>query len=278
MKLSTHGLAPAPHYSSDSNFENTWAATMSAPGATLLKPVLVAALGCLVLYGCGTQKGTSEQAPAGSAVGAQPQDPSSPGGDQEMRFLALMTRTAQGCTPDAPNPTGGGGVPKPEDLPGAEAVPTPRYGPGQTPPGVPNADGDIPVPLDDPAPPAKPAAGSTGSGPVGEVPLTGVEECVAGEHVKRVGDAFKNKGTTGHEAMHKQLTDLDYPAARIHRMPDHAGAPRMRIDLRTMGGHLALEVTASGSGAVAEAFGAPETEDVEVADVTRGPSPDAPAS
>ncbi|MFC9819420.1 hypothetical protein ACFWG6_08185 [Streptomyces erythrochromogenes] len=61
-------------------------------------------------------------------------------------------------------------------------------------------------------------------------------------------------------------------------MPDHAGAPWMRIDLRTMGGHLALEVTASGSGAVAEAFGAPETEDVEVADVTRGPSPDAPAS
>ncbi|MFE1894868.1 hypothetical protein [Streptomyces yangpuensis] len=244
---------------------------------TLVKPVLVAAVGCLVLSGCGTQENTPERAPAGNAAGARAQGPSSPGGDQESRFLALMTRTAQGCAPDATG-GGGGGAPRPEDLPGAEAVPTPRYGPGTTPPGVPNADGDIPVALDDPAPASQPAAGATGSGPAGEVPLTGVEKCVGGEHVKRVADAFRNTKAAGYEALRKQLTDLDYPASRIHRMPDHAGAPRIRVDLRTMGGRVALEVTGTGSGVVAEAFGAPETEDVKVTDVRRGAGPDAPAS
>ncbi|MFF8261562.1 hypothetical protein [Streptomyces virginiae] len=245
---------------------------------SLFKPVLAAALGCMVLSGCGAQNDTPEHASAGSTVGDEPRDPSSPGGDQEVRFIALMSRTAQGCGPAAQNGTGGGGVPKPEDLPGAEAVPTPRYGPGQTPPGVPNADGDIPVPLDDAAPPSKPAGGSASPAPAREVPLTGTEKCVGAEHVKRVGDAFKGAKPTGYEAMQKQLTGLDYPLSRIHRMPDRAGAPRVRVDLRVMGGHVALEVTAGGSGVVAEAFGAPETEDVKVADVTRGPGPDAPNS
>ncbi|MFD6229271.1 hypothetical protein ACFWFZ_20730 [Streptomyces sp. NPDC060232] len=246
---------------------------------TLLKPVLAAALGCLVLSGCGTPNVTPERASAGSTVGEEPQDPSSPGDDQEVRFLALMTRTAQGCAPDAAKgTTGGGGVPKPEDLPGAEAVPTPRYGPGRTPPGVPNADGDIPVPLDDPAPATKPAAGSGSPATAPEVPLNGAEKCVGGEHVKRVGEAFKGTKPAGYEAMHQQLTGLGYPASRIHRMPDRAGAPRVRIDLRAMGGHVALEVTAGDGGVVAEAFGAPETEDVKVTDVTRGTGADAPAS
>ncbi len=36
-----------------------------------------------------------------------------------------MTRITQGCTPDAPNGSGSGGVPQPEDLPGWEGAPTP---------------------------------------------------------------------------------------------------------------------------------------------------------
>ncbi|WP_158717906.1 hypothetical protein [Streptomyces sp. NRRL F-2664] len=241
---------------------------------TLLKPVWAAALGCLVLSGCGAAQDTPDQAPAGSTAGAAPH---APGSEGEMRFLALMTRTAQGCAPGSPNGTDGG-VPRPEDLPGAEAVPTPRYGPGRTPPGVPNADGDIPVPLDDPAPPAVSASTPAGSGPAPEVPLTGVEECVGAEHVKRVSGALGAAKPADHEALRQQLTQLDYPAPRIHRMPDRAGAPRVRVDLRTMGGHVALEVTASGSGVVVEAFGSPENEDVRVVDVTRGARPETPAS
>jgi hypothetical protein len=197
--------------------------------------------------------------------------------DPEMRFLALLNRVTSACVPDAPSDKGGDGVPEPEDLPGEEATPTPRYGPGETPPGVPNAEGDIPVPVDDPAP-AKPTADSTGPKSVKEVPLTGVEKCSGNEHAKRVSEAFENTKTTSYQAMRKRLTTLDYPASRIHRMPNHAGAPRARLDLRFMGSHVALEVTGTGSGVIVETFGAPETEDVKVTDVQRKPDLDAPTS
>lgn len=240
------------------------------------KTVLVAALGCMVLSGCGTQNAITGQTPAGSAVSATTAPDAPPSdNDPEMRFLALMTRITQGCSPDSPS--GSGGVPKPEDLPDWESAPTPRYGPGETPPGVPNAEGDIPVPLDDPAP-TKPAPDSTGPRPVKEVPLTGIEECSGSEHAKRVSEKFENTKTTSYQEMHKKLTGLDYPASQIHQMPNRAGAPRARLDLRMMGSHLALEVTGTSSGVIVEAFGAPETEDVKVTDVQRKPKLDAPTS
>lgn len=240
------------------------------------KPVLVAALGCMVLSGCGTQHATTDQTPAGSAVSATtPRNTPSSDNDPDTRLLGLMTRITQGCAPDAPNDNDD--VPNPEDLPGWEGSSTPRYGPGETPPGIPNAEGDIPVPLDDPAPP-KPNPDSTGPKPVKEVPLTGTEKCSGSEHAQRVSEAFKNTKTTSYLAMHKKLTSLDYPASRIHRMPNHAGAPRARLDLRMMGSHLALEVTGTTSGVIVEAFGAPEAENVEVTDVKRKPKLDAPTS
>ncbi|MFF3341898.1 hypothetical protein [Streptomyces flavidovirens] len=245
---------------------------------SLPKPVLVAALGCMVLSGCGTQNATTGQTPAGSAVSAKtPQDAPPGDHDQEMRFLALMTRITQACAPDAPNASGTGGAPKPEDLPGWEDAPAPAYGPGETPPGVPNAGGGIPVPLDDPAA-SEPAPDFTGPKPLKEVPLTGIEKCTGDEHAQRVSEAFQNTKTTGYRAMRRKLTDLDYPASRIHRMPDHAGAPRARLDLRVLGSHLALEVTGTSSGVIVEAFGASETEDVKVTEVKRKPKLDAPTS
>lgn len=241
---------------------------------SLPKHVLVVLLGCMVLTGCGTQEATTDHTPAGSAVSATtPPDAPPNGDDPEMRFLALTTRVTQGCAPDTPHGAGSGGVPGPEDLSGA---PAPAYGPGETPPGVPSAEGDIPVPVPDPAP-SKPTPGSAGPMSVEAVPLTAIEKCSGNEHAQRIGEAFTNT-TTGYQAMHKTLTGLDYPASRVHRMPDHAGAPRARLDLRMMGSHLALEVTRTTSGVIVEAFGAPETEDVKVTDVRRKPEPDAPAS
>ncbi|WP_426568840.1 hypothetical protein [Streptomyces canus] len=242
------------------------------------KSVLAAALGCMVLSGCGARNAATEQLPVGSAVSATTA-PDAPtiDGDPETRFLALMTRVTQNCAPDAPGVSGSDGVPRPEDLPGYEGEVTPGYGPGETPPGVPNAEGDIPVPLEDPAPPTPaptPTLDSTGRTPVDEVPLTGVEECSGGEHAQRVGEAFGNTETAGYQVMQTKLAGLDYPAARIHRMPDRAGAPRARLDLRVMGSHLALEVTGTTNGVLVEAFGAPETEDVKVTDVRRVPQPE----
>ncbi|MGW4995697.1 hypothetical protein ACWEQ3_50525 [Streptomyces mirabilis] len=49
-------------------------------------------------------------------------------------------------------------------------------------------------------------------------------------------------------------------------MPNHAGAPRARPDLRLIGSHLALEITGTSTRMVVGAFGAPETQDVKVTD------------
>ncbi|MBT2445277.1 hypothetical protein J7E93_35380 [Streptomyces sp. ISL-36] len=247
---------------------------------SLPKTLLVAALGCVILSGCGVQNAATDRTPAGSTVSATtPVDAPPSDSDPEMRFLALMTRITQGCAPDAPSGggRGSGGVPAPEDLPGWESAPPPRYGPGETPPGVPNADGDIPVPLEDPGP-SKPTSDSTGPKPVKEVPLTGIEMCSGNEHAKRVSEAFKNTRTTSYQAMQKKLVGLDYPASRIHRMPSPAGVPRARLDLRMMGSHVVVEISGTSSGVITETFGAPETEDVKVTEVKRKPKPDAPTS
>ncbi|MEV7179053.1 hypothetical protein [Kitasatospora sp. NPDC093679] len=190
-----------------------------------------------------------------------------------MRFLALVTRIMQKCAPNALSDKGGGVVPGPGEPAAAEEEVPPRYGPGQTPPGTPDADGDIPVPLPSDAPePSGSASAPAGAGPLGEVPLTGVDECAAGEHAERIREAFARTGATGFEAMRDRPTGLDHPASRLHRMPDRAGAPQVRIDLIFMGDNLALEVTGTGGGVTVEPFGASEREDVQVADVERTPT------
>ncbi|MEV6212784.1 hypothetical protein [Kitasatospora sp. NPDC051914] len=243
---------------------------------SLPKPVLAAAFGCLVLAGCAPQPNAAAgHTLAGSADSARnPAEALSNSSDPEMRFLALITRVMQKCAPNALADKGGGVVPRPEDLAAAGEEVTPRYGPGQTPPGTPNADGDIPVPLPSDAP--EPDSGPAGPKPVEEVPLTAVDECGAGEHAKRIREAFGSTRATGFEAMRDRLTGLDYPASRIHRMPDAAGALRVRVDLRFMGNNLALEVTGTSSGVIVEPFGASEREDVQVTEVQRTARPNTP--
>ncbi|MFF4276759.1 hypothetical protein [Streptomyces sp. NPDC001536] len=106
---------------------------------------LVVALGVAALTGCGTQQVTTGASGATGATG--------------------KTATTATCTSEARETDGD--VPRPEDLPGYESAPPPRYGPGETPPGVPDAHGDIPIELDDPAPSgsASKGAGSAGAEP-----------------------------------------------------------------------------------------------------------------
>ncbi|MDF3140669.1 MULTISPECIES: hypothetical protein [unclassified Streptomyces] len=240
---------------------------------SLPKPIVLAALGCLVLTACGTQGGGSDSSPAGNTVSTA----SPSGGASEVRFLKLMNRIAQQCTPDAPSDEGDGSAPRPEDLPGAEGITAPpAYGPGETPPGTPNGEGEIPVPVEDGQ--STPAPDAPAPAEVKEVPLSGVEKCSGDEHIKRISEKFTGTDVTSHTAMRRTLIGLGYPATRIHRMPDHAGAPRARLDLRALGSHLALEVTGTGTGVIAEAFGAPDDEGVNVLDVERKPNLDAPTS
>lgn len=110
---------------------------------------------------------------------------------------------------------------------------------------------------------------------VEEVPLNAVEKCRGKLHAERIHEAFSSTGANDYELLHEKLTALDYPAARIHWMPDHAGVPRARIDLRVAGGdHLAVEVNGYNTFVTVEAFGAPEG--VSVTDVRRNPVLDPP--
>lgn len=257
---------------------------------SLPKSLLLAVLGCVVLSGCGTRNATTDQALAGSGVqAATVPDAAASDDDQELRFMELLTRDVPRCNQYVADDKGmlpeglpsGGITPESEDLPGWEpGAPARMYGPGETLLGSSNAVEGVPVPLPDAPAPPEPDPDFTPPNPEEEVPLNAYEECFGSEEAQRVSEAFKNTKTADYEAMHKKLTELGYPAARIHRMPDHAGAPRARVDLRMMGGRLALEVTGTGSGVTVEAFGALETEDTNVAEVKRKPKPkqDAPAS
>ncbi|CAL9413924.1 hypothetical protein SUDANB58_01703 [Streptomyces sp. enrichment culture] len=239
----------------------------------LPKPVVVAAFGCLVLSlslsGCGSERAAGRPPARSAAPATDPLGAATGADDPELRAFTMLSRVMEDCGPDAPDGDGGSGaVPEPEDLPGWEDGAAPRYGPGGTPPGVPDAEGDTPVPPDAPAPP-EPSPVPTRSGPAGEVPLTDAEKCEGEAHARRIGEAFGGTGPTGHRQIREKLTGLDYLASWIHRMPDRAGAPRVRLDLRFMGGRLALEITGTRGGVTVEAFGAPEAEDVEVTDVVR---------
>ncbi|MEU2182954.1 hypothetical protein [Streptomyces thermolilacinus] len=237
---------------------------------SLPRPLLLAALACLALSGCGARRALDDHAAAATPPAVS---------DPELRYLELTDRVLRACAPHDPHDGARGVPPRPEDLPGWEGGSPPAYGPGETPPGVPGADGDIPVPL----PPDATAPPESDPSPVPppslqEVPLNGIEKCVGDEHARRVREAFRDTGTTSWRTMREKLTALDYPTRVIHRMPDRAGAPRARVDLRFMAGHAVLEVTGTGAGVRVEPFGAPETEDVKVTDVRRTPPPDRPGA
>ncbi|MFI7358200.1 hypothetical protein ACIBTP_30295 [Streptomyces avidinii] len=76
-----------------------------------------------------------------------------------------------------------------------------------------------------------------------EVPLTGAERCVADRHARRITEALRKAAPADHEALRTALAGLDYPAARIHRLP---GGDSTRVDLRLMGGLAVLEITGTG--------------------------------
>ncbi|MEU3689657.1 hypothetical protein [Streptomyces narbonensis] len=247
----------------------------------LAKIVLATALGSMALTACGTADATGKPPAKASAVGVEarpaakptpsptstrplPTDDLAKHSDPEMRFLALYSRVLDGCVP--------GGLPEPPADPAED-----EEIPSQNLPGGPKPEepGELPFPSDPPEPPSSsPEPAPTRSGPVEEVPLTAIDKCAGDAHAQRIHEAFDGAGPADQPALRKKLTALDYPPSRIHRMPDHGGSPRARIDLRFMGNNLVLEVTGTGSGVLVEPFGVPETMDVDVAKVKRKPGAD----
>jgi hypothetical protein len=80
------------------------------------------------------------------------------------------------------------------------------------------------------------------------VALTKLETCAGAEHARRIAEAFEGTGANGHPRLREKLTDLGYPASRIHRTADRSGGPQVRLDPRAMGSRLALEVTGTRTG------------------------------
>ncbi|MDX3521505.1 hypothetical protein [Streptomyces scabiei] len=160
--------------------------------------------------------------------------------DAEARFLARADLLSQSCAPDVSS--------------GVDATHRPPW----------------PAPRQRNRPPTPPCPSwSTRC-------LTSAEECAAQRHRLRVSGAFSGTDTITYEEMRSKLTRLNYPAARIHRMPDVAGEPVARLDLRVGAEHVALEVTDVDDGVLVEAFGAPEG--VSVTEVRLESQPDAPTS
>ncbi|MFI1653288.1 hypothetical protein ACH4XT_41120 [Streptomyces avidinii] len=242
---------------------------------SLTKLLPAAVLGALALTACGAPHADADRTAAGKALPAAAAH--APGADEaELRLMEMTARMLEECAAALP---GGGdmskgegtpppdGAPSPESPPGGSGPVTPLYGPGQTPPGTPNADGSIPVELDDPAPPVTNAA-PTYRGPVQEVPLTGVEPCVGDRHARRVTQSLREAAPADAAALRAALIELDYPGGRVHQMPTRDAT---RVDLRFMGGHVALEITGTGPTTEVTPFGAPEGEDVAITTVTRTP-------
>ncbi|MEV7524899.1 hypothetical protein [Streptomyces sp. NPDC091371] len=161
--------------------------------------------------------------------------------EAEMRFLELADLISQSCAPDLSSTA--------DDLAPASTADTTA---------------------------AEPAPDSTMPILVDEVPLTTEEECAAERHVLGISKAFSGTNVATYEEMREKLTSLNYPAARIHRMPDFAGKPVARLDLRVGAEQLALEISSPYLGVMVEPFGAPDG--VSVTEVRLEPQLDAPTS
>ncbi|MFJ2651474.1 hypothetical protein ACIO1C_32720 [Streptomyces sp. NPDC087420] len=192
----------------------------------------VAALAALALTACGTAKpgaGGSRGASAGP-VGVRLDAPS-PGPDPEMAFLRMLTTVAEPCTFDSP--TGDDSIPEGD---------RPRSGPpGRLP------VGDAPSGL----PPAPtPERGTE---------LNDVDRCERHLHEERVGRALSDLADPTPARVRRILNDLGYIDTRIHGLKRSGATTRFFVDLRFMGGRLALKGSAAGARTVVEGFGVRET-------------------
>lgn len=237
------------------------------PSTRFTAPVFLAAVGSLALTACGTQTASSTSTtPVGSQVSASPaRQPT------EKQFLDMLNKFARQCSPDAPS--GSSAAPDPGTLPGG--IPSGEAPRTDKPAGTPDANGDIPIPVDESGEmPDKPMQ----SGPPQEVELGEIEKCAAAKHAERITTKAAGQPHTTYSTLQQTIIGAGYRTDRIHKMPDLGGDPRARVDLRFMGSRLALEVIGTGTGVIVEPFGAPEDEGVSVTEVRRKPNLDAPSS
>ncbi|MER5357690.1 hypothetical protein [Streptomyces sp. NPDC002785] len=190
-----------------------------------------AALAVVVLAACGSEQAGGQQQNTASSVGAQAAA-TSPSPDAQVAFMEMLERVGVPCVPDAP-----------------AATESDDPGPGEHPPTRPSEllpVGEKP-PTDVPSPTAAP-----------EQPrLKGVEACEGREHGKRITQALIGLDKPTTIQVRQKLNKLGYIDSRIHGLKAERGVVRFYLDLRVMGGQLALKGASAGKNTTVEAFAHP---------------------
>ncbi|MGV9311281.1 hypothetical protein ACWDR0_03690 [Streptomyces sp. NPDC003691] len=216
------------------------------------------AVAALTVTACGTQQsgagkeGAARDTSAGSAraepAAAAPRTTDSgelPDGDAvELAFMEKDLELTELCSPVPP-----GGRKQQEKERAAAAAEEraaeeePRSGPEE-----PLPEEGQPVPLDDTVPVPDPPRSEPGTTPaVGDVELTEVEKCVGDAHARRVTGPVTGLGPAASpEQVKAELRGLGYPGHRIHGPVRSGETTRYWLDLRIMGGRLALEISSAG--------------------------------
>ncbi|MFB6717943.1 hypothetical protein ACFCZY_39895 [Streptomyces sp. NPDC056237] len=190
-----------------------------------------AALAVVALAACGSEQAGGRQQNTANSVGAQaPATSSSP--DAQVAFMEMLERVGAPCVPDAP-----------------AATESDDPGPGEHPPTRPSEL----LPVDERPPTNVPSPTATPEQPK----LNGVEVCEGREHGKRITKVLTglNKPTT--IQVRQKLNRLGYIDSRIHGLKTERGVVRFYLDLRVMGGQLALKGTAAGKKTTIETFAHP---------------------
>ncbi|WP_327277741.1 hypothetical protein OG609_43325 [Streptomyces sp. NBC_01224] len=190
-----------------------------------------AALAVVALAACGSEQAGGRQQNTANSVGAQA-PANSPSPDPQVAFMEMLERVGAPCVPDAPAAT------EPDDP-----------GPGEHPPTRPSEL----LPVDEKPPTDVPSPTATPEQPK----LNEVEACEGREHGKRITKVLTglNKPTT--IQVRQKLNKLGYIDSSIHGLKTEQGAVRFCLDLRVMGGQLALKGTAAGKQTTMRAFAHP---------------------
>ncbi|MFE9767181.1 hypothetical protein ACFYPC_22100 [Streptomyces sp. NPDC005808] len=187
-----------------------------------------AALAVLALAACGSEGTVGRQQNSVTAQAAA----TSPSPDTQVAFMEMLERVGAPCVPDTP------AAPESDDP-----------GPGEHPPTQPS--GLLPVDENPPTDVTSPTA-------TPEQPkLNGVEACEGRIHGNRITQALTGLNKPSTIQVRQELNKLGYTDSRIHGLHAEQGIVRFYVDLRVMGGQLALNGTAAGNKTTVGAFAHP---------------------
>lgn len=185
------------------------------------------ALAMAALSACGMQQPGQEANADSVAVPVS----KAPRQDPEVAFMEMTQVVGAKCVPD----------PAAEDT---EDTEDDGPAPGEHPPTAPVE----PLPVESGAPTSLP------SSPSETLALSAVERCEGDEHAARITHALKGLGKPSTTLVKQELNKLGYVSSRIHSLKAKGAGVSFLVDLRLMGGQLALKGTAAAAETKVSAY------------------------